>query len=440
MTSKRVVVTGLGATSPLGGDIPTTWAAMLAGISGVRRLTEEWAADLPAQIAGRIAVEPAEVLDRVKARRLDRSAQFALIAAREAWADAGLHAGNSAGASDDQVTGALEAAPDGEALRQRPSAVDGDRVGVAIASGIGGVTTLLANYDSLLEKGPRRVSPLAVPMLMPNSPAAYVGLEFGARAGVHTPVSACASGNEAIAHGVDMIRLGRADVVVVGGTEAAVHPLPMAAFANMMALSRRNDDPERASRPWDVDRDGFVLGEGAAVLVLESAEHAHARGARVYAEVGGAGITADSHDIAQPDPVGRGATRAMTLALREADLVATDISHINAHATSTPQGDVAESLAIRQALGEAVDAVISTSTKSMTGHLLGAAGALESVATVLALHHRMVPPTINLDSLDPEVDLDIATEQRKLSDGDMAALNNSFGFGGHNVAIAFRSV
>jgi 3-oxoacyl-[acyl-carrier-protein] synthase II len=439
MTRKRVVVTGLGATSPLGGDVATTWAAMLAGISGVRRLTEAWAGDLPTQIAGRIAVEPADVIDRVKARRLDRSAQFALIAAREAWADAGFGAGREAEAGDDQVRSGVKSTAGADSLQDRPSTVDGDRVGVAIASGIGGVTTLLSNYDSLLEKGPRRVSPLAVPMLMPNSPAAYVGLEFGARAGVHTPVSACASGNEAIAHGLDMIRLDRADVVVVGGTEAAVHPLPMAAFANMMALSRRNDDPERASRPWDVDRDGFVLGEGAAVLVLESAEHARARGAHVYADVGGAGITADSHDIAQPDPVGRGATRAMTLALREADLQASDIAHINAHATSTPQGDIAESLAIRQALGGAVDTVIATSTKSMTGHLLGAAGALESVATVLALYHRMVPPTINLDSLDPEVDLDIATEQRKLADGDLAALNNSFGFGGHNVAIAFRS-
>ncbi len=411
MILKRVVVTGLGATSPVGGDVPSTWAALLAGISGVRRLTEDWADDLPARIAGRVAVEPTEVIERVKARRLDRSAQFALVAALEAWGDSGL----------------AEEAPDAE------------RVGVAIASGIGGVTTLLSNYDNLLEKGPRRVSPLAVPMLMPNSPAAHVGLTVGAKAGVHTPVSACASGNEAIAHGIDMIRLGRADVVVVGGTEAAIHPLPMAAFANMMALSRRNEEPERASRPWDRDRDGFVLGEGAAALVIESADHARARGARVYAEVAGAGITADSHDIAQPEPEGRGATRAMQRALREADLAAADIVHINAHATSTPQGDVAECLAITQALGGETDHVVVTSTKSMTGHLLGAAGALESVATVLALQNRVAPPTINLETPDAELTLDVATEQRKLPDGDIAALNNSFGFGGHNVAIAFRS-
>ena len=415
MTSQRVVVTGLGATSPVGGDVPTTWAALLAGTSGANALTEEWAEQLPVRIAARVAVDPSEVLERVKARRLDRSGQFAVIAAQEAWQDAGLDKAAEAGD------------------------VDKERLGVAMASGIGGVTTLLSNYDTLKEKGPRRVSPLAIPMLMPNSPAANIGLVIGARAGVHTPVSACASGNEAIAHGIDMIRLGRADVVVVGGTEAAIHPLPMAAFANMMALSKRNDDPEKASRPWDVDRDGFLLGVGAAALVIESAEHAEQRGARVYAEVSGAGVTADSHDIAQPDPEGVGATRAMKMALSESGLTARDIHHINAHATSTPQGDVAECLAITNALGGEIDHVVVTSTKSMTGHLLGAAGALESLATVLALHHRVVPPTINVDHLDPAVKLDVATEQRTLPAGDIAALNNSFGFGGHNVAIAFRS-
>ena len=411
MTTTRVVVTGLGATTPLGGDVPTTWDAMLAGQSGVKTLTEAWAEQLPVRIAARVAVEPLEVLERVKARRLDRSGQFALIAALEAWQDAGL--------------------ADAE--------VDPQRLAVAIASGIGGVTTLLANYDALVEKGPRRVSPLAIPMLMPNSPAANVGLALGAKGGVHTPVSACASGNEAIAHGIDLIRLDRADVVVVGGTEAAVHALPLAAFSQMMALSKRNDDPPAASRPWDVARDGFVLGEGSGVLVIESESHAADRGAQIYAEVAGAGITADSHDIAQPDPTGVGATRAMTMALAEGGLEAGDVRHINAHATSTPQGDVAEAEAIRQALGPATDGVIVTSTKSMTGHLLGAAGALESIATILALKHRTVPATINVDELDPEVQLDVATKQRDLAQGDIAALNNSFGFGGHNVAIAFRS-
>jgi 3-oxoacyl-[acyl-carrier-protein] synthase II len=337
-----------------------------------------------------------------------------MVAALEAWADSGL-----AGEDTD---------------------IDRERLGVAMASGIGGVTTLLSNYDALNQRGPRRVSPLAIPMLMPNSPAANIGLAIGAKAGVHTPVSACASGNEAIALGIDMIRLGRADVVVVGGTEAAVHALPMAAFGQMMALSKRNDEPEKASRPWDKGRDGFVLGEGAAVLVLESEAHAEKRGAKVYAEAAGAGITADSHDIAQPDPVGHGATRAMKMALREAGLKPGEIAHINAHATSTPQGDIAEALAIKNALGEdaAADLVL-TSTKSMTGHLLGAAGALESLATVLALHDRVIPPTINLD--DPEdIGIDIAAEKRSLPEGKLAALNNSFGFGGHNVAIAFRSV
>jgi 3-oxoacyl-[acyl-carrier-protein] synthase II len=257
---------------------------------------------------------------------------------------------------------------------------------------------------------------------------------------VHTPVSACASGNEAIALGIDQIQMGRADIVVVGGTEAAVHPLPMAAFGQMMALSRRNDEPERASRPWDKGRDGFVLGEGAAVLVLESEEHAERRGARVYAEAAGAGITADSHDIAQPDPVGAGATRAMRMALAQAGLESSQIVHINAHATSTPQGDLAEALAIRTALGEdrSPDLVV-TSTKSMTGHLLGAAGALESVVTVMALQERLVPPTTNLE--DPEdIGLQVATGRTELPDGPLAAMNNSFGFGGHNVAIAFRTL
>ena len=413
MSPTRVVVTGLGATSPVGGDVPTTWAALLAGQSGVRPLEHEWAEQLGTRIAAEVAVDPTDVLERVKARRLDRSGQLALVAALEAWADCGL------------------AADDAE--------VDHERLGVAMASGIGGVQTLLSNYDSLKDKGPRRVSPLAIPMLMPNSPAANIGLAIGARAGVHTPVSACASGNEAISLGIDMIRLGRADVVVVGGTEAAIHPLPMAAFGQMMALSKRNDAPEMASRPWDKGRDGFVLGEGAAVLVLESAEHAERRGAKVYAEAAGAGITADSHDIAQPDPVGVGATRAMKIALREADMHPAEVRHINAHATSTPQGDVAEAGAIRNALGGVTDQVVLTSTKSMTGHLLGAAGALESLATILALKHRIVPPTINLD--DPEdIGLDVATEQRALPEGPLGALNNSFGFGGHNVAIAFRSV
>jgi len=411
MSKTRVVVTGLGASTPVGGDVPSTWEALLAGRSGAKRLTADWVEELAVQIAAPAAVEPTEKLERVKARRLDRNAQFAVVAANEAWADSGL----------------------------ADSGLEKERLGVAVASGIGGLITTLANYDAL-KSSPRRVSPLAIPMLMPNSAAANVSLVLGARAGVHTPVSACASGNEAISLAADQIRLGRADVVLAGGTEGSIAGLPLAAFSQMMALSKRNDEPERASRPWDLDRDGFLLGEGAGILVLESLEHAQARGAKIYAEFAGAGLTADGHDIAQPEPTGAGATRAMQRALLEGDLAAGDIVHINAHATSTPQGDIAESLAIRKALGSAADRAVATAPKSMIGHLLGAAGAVESIATVLALHHRVVPPTINLDKPDDAIQLDIATEQRKLADGDIAALNNSFGFGGHNVALAFKSL
>lgn len=416
MSRTRVVVTGLGTSSPLGGDVESTWDGLVAGRSGVRPITEDWVEDLPVKIAGTAAVDPSQVLERVKARRLDRSSQLAMVAAMEAWKDSGLDAAQASGD------------------------LDGDRVGVAMASGIGGVNTLLSNYDTLTAKGPRRVSPLAVPMLMPNAPAANISLYVGARAAVNTPVSACASGNEGIALAIDQIRLGRADVVVAGGTEAAIHPLPMAAFANMMALSKNAGDPTTVSRPWDTGRDGFVLGEGAGVLVLESEEHAKARGARIYAEVLGAGITADSHDIAQPDPAGRGGSRAIKRALLESELDPSAIKHVNAHATSTPQGDIAEGLMLHATLGAHVGDVVVTSTKSMTGHLLGGAGALEAIATVLALHHRVVPPTINLDDLDPQVELDIATTARDLPTGQIAALNNSFGFGGANVAVAFGSV
>jgi 3-oxoacyl-[acyl-carrier-protein] synthase II len=406
-----VVVTGLGATTPLGGDVASTWSAMLAGQSGVKVLTEDWVDMLPVQIAAPVAVDPSEVLPVPQIKRMDRSGQFALIAAREAWSDAGT--------------------PE----------VDPERMGVVIASGIGGVTTLLAAYDTLKERGARRVLPMTVPMLMPNGPAAVVGLELSARAGVHTPVSACSSGAEAIAYAVDMIRSGRADVVTAGGTEAAIHALPLAGFAAMQALSTRNDEPERASRPYDKGRDGFVLGEGAGVVVLETLEHARARGAKVYAEVAGTGISADAHHIAQPDPVGAGASRAMALAVRSAGATPADVRHINAHATSTPVGDLAEVQAIRRALGDATDGVCVSSTKSVTGHLLGAAGAVEAIATILAIHDRKAPPTANLEDLDDDVSLDVVRgEPRELPDGELLALNNSFGFGGHNVAVAFRTV
>ncbi|MCR1783388.1 beta-ketoacyl-[acyl-carrier-protein] synthase II [Nocardioides carbamazepini] len=414
MSRTRVVVTGLGTTSPLGGDVASTWEGLLAGRSGVRPLGD-MADGLPVTIGATAAVDPAEVLDRVVARRLDRSSQFALIAALEAWADSGLEAARESGA------------------------LDGDRFGVAFASGIGGVHTLLSNHSVLLEKGPRRVSPIAVPMLMANAPAATISLKLGARGPVNTPVSACASGNEAVSLAADQIRLGRVDVAIAGGTEAAIHPLPIAAFANMMALSKNDGDPTKVSRPFDTGRDGFVLGEGAGALVLESLEHAQARGARIYAEVLGTGITADAHDIAQPDPAGRGGARAIRAAVKDADVSPGDIAHVNAHATSTPQGDVAESLMLHAVLGSAADDLVVSATKSMTGHLLGGAGALEAVATVLAIHHRTAPPTINLDEQDPRVELDVATKPRDLPLGDIAAINNSFGFGGANVAVVFGS-
>jgi 3-oxoacyl-[acyl-carrier-protein] synthase II len=378
---------------------------MLAGKSGVSALTQDWAADLTVRIAAQLAVEPAEVLDRVKLRRLDRSEAVALIAAQQAWADAGLAGGDG---------------------------VDTERLAVSIGTGIGGAITLLAQDDVLEASGPRKVSPFTVPMLMPNGPAAFVGLEFGAKAGVHCVASACATGAEAISLGLDLIRSGRADVVLAGGTEAVIHPLPMAGFASMRAMSTRNDEPERASRPWDKGRDGFVLGEGAAVLILEREEHALARGARVHARLAGSGITSDGFDIVQPHPEGAGFVRAVRLALANAGLSGSDIVHVNAHATSTPTGDMAEVTGLRTIIG---DHPVLTATKSMTGHLLGAAGALESVATVLAVRDGVIPPTINLD--DPEDGLlDVAVHKPRHMEVP-AALNNSFGFGGHNVALVF---
>lgn len=422
-TNRTVVVTGIGATTPLGGDSASTWEGLLAGRSGVRLLDGERYADLPVRIAATAAVDPGEVLPRPLARKLDRSAQFALIAAREAWADAGY-------------TG-----PAGEDGAEGPATVAPERLGTVIASGIGGVTTLLDQYDVLKEKGARRVSPHTVPMLMPNSPSANVGLEVGAQAGVHTPVSACASGAEAIGYAVEMIRTGRADVVVAGGTEAAIHPLPVVAFANMMAMSKNNDEPEKASRPYDTARDGFVLGEGAGVVVLESAEHAAERGAKVYCEVLGQGLSADSHHIAQPEPTGRGIAQAVQNLLDASDLKPAELVHLNAHATSTPLGDIAEIKALRRVLGDDVDHIAISATKSMTGHLLGGAGGVETVATVLALHRRQAPPTINVDNLDEDIDADIVRgEPRQLPEGTISAINNSFGFGGHNVVLAFRTV
>ncbi len=407
-----VVVTGLGAITPLGADVASTWDGLLAGRSGVQKLTDDWAAELPARIAAWAAVEPATLLDRVQARRLDRCEQFAIVAAREAWADAG--------------------APE----------VDPERLGVVVSSGIGGVASTLNAYDTLREKGWQRLSPFTVPMLMPNGAAGWISIELGARAGVHTTVSACSSGAEAIGYAMDMIKSGRADVVLAGGTEAAIIQLNIAAFAAMRALSTRNDEPERASRPFDKGRDGFVLGEGAGMVVLESAEHAARRGATVHAVTAGVGYSADAHHIAQPDPEGRGAILAIRRALANGGVAADQVVHVNAHATSTPAGDEIEARAIAAALGTGASGVVVSATKSMTGHLLGGAGAVESVAAILALRERVAPPTINLDDPADDLGVDIATEPRELrqrGSAPMAVLNNSFGFGGSNVALAFTA-
>ncbi|TQJ60906.1 3-oxoacyl-[acyl-carrier-protein] synthase II [Arthrobacter sp. SLBN-83] len=410
--TRKVVITGLGATTPIGGDVPTMWNNALKGVSGARTLEDDWVAkyELPVHFAARCSTPALDVLSRVEAKRMDPSTQFGVIAAREAWADSGI------------------------------TEIDQDRLAVAFATGIGGVWTLLDAWDTLKEKGPRRVLPMTVPMLMPNGVAAAVSLDLGARAGAHTPVSACASGTEAMHLGLELIRSGKADVVMCGGAEAAIHPMPLAAFASMQALSRRNDEPERASRPYDTARDGFVMGEGAGALVLEAEEHALARGARIYAELAGTSVTADAYHITAPDPEGLGATRALKAAMFDGRIHAEDVVHVNAHATSTPVGDKPEYTALRAALGTHVDNVAVSATKSQMGHLLGASGAVEAVLTVLAVHERKAPVTINLENQDPEIPLDVVTSARDLPAGNIVALSNSFGFGGHNAVVAIRSV
>ncbi len=407
-----IVVTGIGATSPIGGTARESWDALLRGESGTHTLTHDWVErhELPVTFAAEAKVRPEEVLERQEIKRLDPSAQFALIAAREAWADAG--------------------SPD----------VAPERILVDYATGIGGLWTLLDAWDVLKEKGPRRVLPMTIPMLMPNAAAAAISMGLGARAGARTVVSACASGTEAIANAYEHLQQGLADIVVAGGTESVVHPLPIAAFASMQALSKRNDNPAAASRPYDVDRDGFVLGEGAAAIVLETKEHALARGARIYAELAGGSVTSDSYHITAPDPEGSGAARAVLAALAQAGATPNDVSHINAHATSTPVGDIAEYNALYRVFGERLNSIPVSATKASTGHLLGGTGALEAVFTILALHERIAPPTINLDNQDEAIPLDVVTSPRPLGDGPLLAISNSFGFGGHNSVVAFRTV
>jgi len=411
MSASRIVVTGIGASSPIGGTAPESWSALLGGASGTRTLEHEWVEELqlPVTFAAEALVRPETVLARPMAKRLDPSSQFALVAAMEAWEDAG--------------------APE----------VDPDRLGVDFATGIGGVWTLLDAWDTLREKGPRRVMPMTVPMLMPNAAAGNLSLHFGARAFARTVASACASSTESIVNAMEHLQDGLADVVIAGGTESAIHPITIASFSSMQALSRRNDDPAHASRPTSIDRDGFVMGEGAAALILETEEHAKARGAKIYAYVVGGGVTADSYHITANDPEGKGASRAVEQALAMADASPDDVTHINAHATSTPVGDPNEYQALRTVFGSRVDEIPVSATKASTGHLLGGTGALEAVFTILALRDRVAPPTINLTEQDPEVPFAISGTSLELGSGDQLAISNSFGFGGHNAVVAFAS-
>ncbi|WP_217132093.1 beta-ketoacyl-[acyl-carrier-protein] synthase family protein [Leucobacter chinensis] len=410
--TKKIVITGIGASSPIGGTAQESWDALLAGESGIHSLEFDWIEqyDIPVTFAGKAKVNPEEVLERPVWKRLDPSSQFALIAAKEAFADAGT--------------------PE----------VASERLGVDWATGIGGVWSLLNAWDTLREKGPRRVMPLTVPMLMPNAPSAAVSMHFEARAYARTVASACASSTESLANAYDHLQAGLADVVIAGGSEAAIHPVTIASFASMQALSTRNDSPETASRPYNTDRDGFVMGEGAAALVLETEEHALARGAKIYAELAGGGVTADSYHITANDPEGRGASRAVEMALEQAGVTAADVTHINAHATSTPVGDPAEYAALKLVFGDRVDEIAVSATKAATGHLLGGTGALEAVFTTLAVQNRLAPPTINLVDQDPEIPLSVSSEAQSLGDGPQVAISNSFGFGGHNAVVVIRSV
>ncbi|QLD12961.1 beta-ketoacyl-[acyl-carrier-protein] synthase family protein [Microbacterium oleivorans] len=411
MSTPRIVVTGIGASSPLGGTAPESWEGLLAGRSGARTLEHEWVEkyQIPVTFAAEAIVRPDSILERPVAKRLDPASQFAMVAAMEAWADAG--------------------SPD----------VDPERLGVDFATGIGGVWTLLDAWDTLREKGPRRVLPMTVPMLMPNAAAGNLSLHFEARAFARTVASACASSTESIVNAIEHLQDGLADVVIAGGTESAIHPITMASFSSMQALSRRNDDPATASRPTSVDRDGFVMGEGAGVLILETEEHAKARGAKIYAYAVGGGVTADSYHITANDPEGIGASRAVRAALEQADASPDDVAHINAHATSTPVGDPNEYTALRSVFGARVDEIPVSATKASTGHLLGGTGALEAIFTIFALRERIAPPTINITEQDPAVPFRVSGDTQPLGSGDLLAISNSFGFGGHNAVVAFRS-
>ncbi len=407
---RRVVITGIGVVSPLGNDAATTWEALVAGRSGVGPITKFDARSFTSRIAAEVrGFDPESVLDRKEARKMDTFIHYAVAAAAEALSDAGL----------------------------RIEAGNAERVGVYIGSGIGGLPLFERTHREFLEKGPRRISPFFIPGMILNLASGQVSILYGAKGPNLAVATACATGSHAIGESFRIIRDGLADAMICGGTEAAVSPLAVGGFCSMKALSTRNDEPERASRPFDADRDGFVMGEGAGVVLLEERESALRRGARVYAELCGYGMSGDAFHISAPSEDGEGAVRAMRAALEDASLAPSDIDYVNAHGTSTPAGDRIEALAVRKVFGDWAPRLAFASTKSMTGHLLGAAGGLETVVTALAIHHGVVPPTINYETPDPECDLDCVPNRARRMDV-RAGMNNSFGFGGTNACLVLR--
>ena len=407
---RRVVITGLGALTPLGTDVESTWDALVAGRSGAAEITQFDSTDYAVHFACEVKdFDPTEYIDRKQARRMDRFAHLIVAAARQAEADSGI---------------SIEAEP--------------DRIGAAIATGIGGLKAFQDCHSELLERGPDRVNPFSIPEIIPNMGAAWVSMQLGTQGPLSSQCTACAASNMALGDGADAIRLGRADVMLCGGTEAPVTEVGIAGFSAMRALSRRNDAPEKASRPFDAERDGFVMGEAGAVLVLEELEHARARGAKIYAELLGYGVSSDARHITEPDPTGHNPARAMTMAFGDAGISPEDVDYINAHGTSTPVGDASETRVLKIALGEETARKTPvSSTKGATGHCLGAAGAVEAIFTTLAVKHGALPPTINYEQPDPECDLDYIPNESREADV-RVGVSNSFGFGGHNATVVIR--
>jgi 3-oxoacyl-[acyl-carrier-protein] synthase II len=408
---RRVVITGLGAVSPLGNEVETTWENLVAGKSGANVITAFDASDYPVNFACELKdFDPSQWIERKQARRMDRFAQMIAVAARQAEADSGLAV-----------------------------AAEAERIGASIATGIGGLQAFQDCYDVLKERGPDRVNPFSIPQIIPNMGAAWVSMELGTRGPLSSQCTACAASNMAIGDGLDAIRLGRADAMFCGGTEAGITRVGIAGFSAMRALSRRNDAPEKASRPFDAGRDGFVMGEAGAVLLLEELEHARARGAKIYAEVLGYGLSSDAKHVTEPDPTGANPARAMTMAFADAGVDPTEVGYVNAHGTSTPLGDASETRVIKIAVGEEHARKLPiSSTKGATGHCLGASGAIEAMFAVLAVHRRLLPPTINYEEPDPECDLDYIPNEAREAPALEIAVSNSFGFGGHNAVTVFR--